>query len=427
MHGEARGADLLDSINAARDHDAAISSARHLQKATSQNYWEGLSGLLPHAEIDGNFTKQDEPTAAYGAAVRRHGYDLNVTQTIFDATRYAAFQRGKAQSESGDIDLERANQTLIEQVSQAYLTIQYQEGVVKAAGSAKEAFQKKLAASAAALRVGDGTRVDVDEAQAALDKAVAQQIRAQTDLDVARMTYARLTGLDPNQIDTIPADCMNAVPQFDEPSTVELAAESNLDVRAAKAQLNTAKADITAAAGGNLPVVNAQWTYGYNWSRGSNENIIDELFGTTSKTRSTTIGVQVTIPLISGGNDLAKTKEALSRKDAAIDALEDAQRKARDDARSGMMNITSGLSLYRARERELQSAQEKAKSVDVGRQVGLRTGGDALDAQQKYFEAAEDLADARYRYFKARIDLSKALGTLDDEDIVEMSCRHSAG
>ena len=63
------------------------------------------------------------------------------------------------------------------------------------------------------------------------------------------------------------------------------------------------------------------------------------------------------------------------------------------------------------------------KSTHLGREVGLRTQIDELNAQQRYFEAVRDLADARYRYLRARLQLSAALGTLGEADVAAIACR----
>ncbi|MCA8093034.1 TolC family protein [Burkholderia anthina] len=216
-----------------------------------------------------------------------------------------------------------------------------------------------------------------------------------------------------------------AVP-VDLATAMDNAARDNVDVRIAGKQMDQSQSDVVAATSAHLPVVNLQASYGTNWSRGANENGLDTVFGTTSKTRSSMIGVTVTIPLFAGGGPLSVSREAYRRRDQARDALEDARRKARERARAAYLGITNGVALIRAQERVLTSADSKLRSTRVGREVGLRTLIDELNAQQHYFEAIRDLADARYRYLRARLQLSAALGTLGDEDVAGIGC-HARG
>ncbi|RQZ35713.1 anibiotic ABC transporter [Burkholderia sp. Bp9090] len=419
----ARAANLLDAVNAAQHFDASIGAARNARLSGREKRWQGLAGLLPRVELNGHYTKQDQPTVAYAAAVRRHSASAIVTQPLFDVSRFADFQRGGTQADQADIEYEKAWQTLINEVANASFDVLYGREVLQAAEAAQQAFHAQFDQSLAALRIGDGTRTDVDEARANLDEARARTVGAQTDLAVANGTLQRLTGLSDAELEPIAWSCAQQAASSDLVAAMDDAARDNVDVLIAGKQLDQSQADIVAAAGAHLPVVNLQASYGTNWSRGANENGLDTVFGTTSKTRSSMIGVTVTIPLFAGGGPLSASREAYRRRDQARDALEDARRKARERARAAYLGITNGLALIRARERALASAGSKVKSTRLGREVGLRTQIDELNAQQRYFEAIRDLADARYRYLRARLQLSAALGTLGDDDVAGIVCR----
>ncbi|WP_318826341.1 TolC family outer membrane protein [Burkholderia cepacia] len=419
----APAADLLDAVNAARRFDAGIGAARNAQLAGREKRWQGLAGLLPRAELNGSYTKQDQPTAAYAAAVRRHSVSATVTQPLFDVSRVADFKRGGTLADQADIEYEKASQTLITDVAGAYFDVLFGREVLQAAEAAQQAFHKQLEQAQAALRIGDGTRTDVDEARANLDEALARTVSAQTDLAIANGTLQRITGLTATELAPISWQCAPQAAPVDLATAMDDAARDNVDVRIAGKLLDQSQADIVAATGAHLPVVNLQASYGTNWSRGANENGLDAVFGTTSKTRSSMIGVTVTIPLFAGGGPLSASREAYRRRDQARDALEDARRKAREHARAAYLGITNGIALIRAQERALASADSKVKSTRLGREVGLRTQIDELNAQQRYFEAIRDLADARYRYLRARLQLSAALGTLGDDDVAAIGCR----
>jgi outer membrane protein len=419
----AQAADLLDAVNAARGFDAGFSAARHAQLAGREKRWQGLAGLLPRAQIDGSYTRQDQPGAPYAAAVRRHSATASITQPLFDATRIADFKRGGALADQTDAEYDKARQTLVTEVSDAYFSVLYAREVLQAAEFAELAFQKQLDQAQAALRIGDGTRTDVDEAQANLDDALARKIGAQNDLEIARGTFRRLTGLYADDLAPIAWQCVPQAAPLGLTAAMDEAATQNPDVRIAETLLDQSRADIVGATGANLPVVNLQASYGTNWSRGANENGLDEIFGTTSKTRASMVGVTVTIPLFAGGGQLSAAREAYRRRDQSRDTLEDARRNAREHARTAHLRITNGVALMRAQERALASADSKVKSTRLGREVGLRTRIDELNAQQRYFEAIRDLADARYGFLRARLQLSAALGTLGDADLAGIACR----
>jgi len=286
----AHAANLLDAVNAARRFDAGIGAARNAQLAGREKRWQGLAGLLPRAELNGGYTKQDQPTAAYAAAVRRHSASATVTQPLLDLSRVANFKRGGTLADQADIEYEKASQSLITDVASAYFDVLFGRDVLQAAEAARQAFHKQLDQAQAALRIGDGTRTDVDEARANLDEALARTVSAQTDLAIASGTLQRITGLTAAELSPISWQCAPQAASVDLATAMDDAARDNVDVRIAGKQLDLSQADIVAATGAHLPVVNLQASYGTSWSRGAHENGLDTVFGTTSKTRSSMIG-----------------------------------------------------------------------------------------------------------------------------------------
>lgn len=413
---------LAQAVTAASAFDAAISAARHGERAGAQKRWEGFAGLLPKVQLEGSYTRQDQPSASYAAGVRRHSYAITLTQPLFDLGRYADYQRGAAQANGAEVELASAQQQLVSNVSDAFFEILYEREVLQATRAAKETFGQQLERARLALKIGEGTRTDVDEAQANYDDAQAREIGAVNDLEVASGAYERLTGLRAADIEPLAGVCRQPPAMAELAPILARAEQGNLEVRAAAFQLDEAQADVTTARANHLPVVNLQGSYGGNWSRAQSGNALDELFGTTSKTRSSMIGITVTIPLFSGGGAVATSREAYSRRAQRGDQLEDARRRARQDARAAFLGIVNGAAKLKAQQRAVESAHSRVESTRYGREVGLRTNVDELTAQQKYFEAVRDLADARFRYITARLKLSAVLGTIAQDDLNEFGC-----
>lgn len=90
------------------------------QLAGREKRCQGVAGLLPRGQIDGNYAKQDRPDATYASTVRRHGYSASITQPFFDLSRIADFKRGNALAAQAEAEFSKAQQELITQVSNAY-------------------------------------------------------------------------------------------------------------------------------------------------------------------------------------------------------------------------------------------------------------------------------------------------------------------
>lgn len=419
----AQATTLQQAVNAANHYDAGISAARNSQAAGLEKRTQGFAGLLPNVQLQSNYMKQDQPHSRTDAGSTRHDYSVNLTQPLFDVGKFAAYQRGDAIANSADMELLLAQQKMISDVADAFFQVLYQRDVLQAAQAARQTFERQLAQAKMALNIGEGIRTDADEAQANFDRAQAQEIAAVNDLEVADGVYRRLTGLEAEQVVAIPSECVRATPLTDLKTVMQQAAIDNLEVRAAQFQLEQSKADVVAANGAHLPVVTLQAGYGTNWSRSEkNESLYQAFFGSDSKSRNSTIGVNVSVPLFAGGGQLSQSREAISRREQSRDALEDARRKAKQEARSSYLGITNGLALFKAQQRAAASAQSKVKSTRYGREVGLRTAIDELNAEQGYYDALRDMAEARYKYLVAKLKYSAALGRLDYAALGDFEC-----
>ena len=415
---------LQEAVLSASVYDSEVSAARNAQKADSQKRFQGFAGLLPVVTLNGSYMKQDQPKAVYAAGVTRHNYSLNLTQPLFDMSKYAAWKRGDAVADYADVTLMLAEQKLITTVAEAYFRVIYQREVLNSALNAKAAYAKQLSQTQVALQVGEGTRLERDEAQANYDRAVADEIAARNDLEDASMVFSRITNLNPDEIQPVDMSCIMQVPVSNDYKALQRqAVQDNLNVRAALFQLEQTKADLIAAHGAHLPVVTLQAAYGTNWSRAETENNLrDELFGTTSKTRSSNIGINVSIPLFAGGSQISQSIEATRRNEQGKDLLEDARRKARQETQSTWLKLKNGQSQYFAEKKALASAKSKVDSTSYGRKVGLRTIIDELNAEQSYYKTLQELAKVQYDYLNARLKLSMELGELDYSVLDQFRC-----
>ncbi|QNU43470.1 TolC family outer membrane protein [Mixta calida] len=419
----ASGVNLQEAVLAASLYDSEIQAARHAQKADSQKNVQGFAGLLPTISLNAAYNKQDQPKAYYASGVTRHNFSVNLMQPLFDISKYAAWKRGEAIADYADITLMQAEQNLIANVSEAYFRVIYQREVLNSALNAKAAYSRQLSQTQVALRVGEGTCLERDEAQANYDKAVADEIAARNALEEASMVFSRLTNLNPDEVQPVNMSCLIRAPLPRDDKALQMKAmQNNLNVRAALFQLAQAKADVIAAHGAHLPVVTLQAGYGTNWSRSESNNIFDTLLGSTSKTRNSTIGVNVSVPLFSGGAQISQSIEATQRREQGKDLLEDARRKARQETQSAWLKLKNGQSQYLAEEKALTSAKNKVNSTTYGRKVGLRTIIDELNAEQGYYRTLQEMAKVQYDYLNARLKLSMELGELDYSVLAQFHC-----
>ncbi|HEX6635296.1 MAG TPA: TolC family protein, partial [Usitatibacter sp.] len=89
--------------------------------------------------------------------------------------------------------------------------------------------------------------------------------------------------------------------------------------------------------------------------------------------------------------------------------------------RTAYLNVTAGITQVRALEQALVSTQSQLDSTILGRDVGVRTSVDVLNAQQQVYQTRRDLQQARYNYLVNTLRLKSAAGQLSEADLEDVN------
>ena len=137
--------------------------------------------------------------------------------------------------------------------------------------------------------------------------------------------------------------------------------------------------------------------------------------------RQLSLGVQLTIPLYSGGMRDARYQEALALEEKSRNQTEFVRQQAAREARSAWLAVTSGQGQVKALEQAEHSAEIKLDSTRVGRDVGDRTTLDVLNSEQALYNTRLALYRSRYQVLLALLNLSAAAGELGEPRLQEIN------
>jgi len=415
-------ADLLEIYRMAQGADVVYGSARAAWTATQERLPQGRAGLLPSVTLsastqynDRDITFRDGVTPSTHTQFNSNVLTLSITQPIYRRQNLVTFEQAKTQVEQADAILAQAAQDLILRISQAYFDILLAQDNVAFAGAQKTAIAEQLQQAKISFEVGTATITDTHEAQARYDLSVSQEIAAKNDLEVKIRTLEQFIGRVAPPLSPLGAALKLVAP---EPATMDKWAEEarleNLQVRAAEGALTVANQEVARNRGAHHPTLDAFASYSENRSGLGNVGL--SFFDTYTKI----IGLQLAVPIYQGGLVNSRVREALANEDRARNDLENARRTAELAARQTYLGVTNGIAQVRALEAALVSTQSSLDSTRLGREVGVRTQVDVLNAQQQLFSARRDLAQARYTYILSSLRLKSAVGRLAEEDVVQI-------
>ena len=144
-------------------------------------------------------------------------------------------------------------------------------------------------------------------------------------------------------------------------------------------------------------------------------------FANTIDTRAGQIGFTVNVPLYQGGGTQSRIRQSLSSKERAAQDLENSKRSVAQSVRQNYLGVTNGVAQVKALEAALVSNKSSLDATVLGKEVGVRTNVDVLNAQQQLFQAQRDLQQARYSTILSQLRLKSASGRLKESDLAEVN------
>jgi outer membrane protein len=416
--GPASAADLLAVYHDAQVSDPVYQSARAQYAATLENLPQARAGYLPlvagSASIFHNYV---DPQLAESVSYTTHVYAITLSQPIFRMQNWIAIDQAKQQVLQAEAVLVGAQQDLMLRVAQAYFDVLLAQDNVALSETQSVAISEQLAQAKRNFEVGTATIVDTLDAQARYDQTVAKAISDKNDLEVKRRALQALIGVLPEALTPLREPLQLGEPK---PNDIEAWVKSSQDssyaIANARANLEIFRQEVDRQRAAHLPTLDLSGSF----SRATNPSTsVPGVIGATANTSA--IGLTLSIPLYSGGIIQSRVRQALANRDRAVQDLENAQRTIAQSVRTNFLNVTSGISQVRALEQALASTQSQLDSTILGRDVGVRTSVDVLNAQQAVFQTRRDLQQARYNFLLSNLRLKAATGTITESDIEEVN------
>lgn len=413
----ASAADLLSVYRDALVSDPVYQSARAQYQATSERLPQARSGYLPFITANAGVTRywlDREGTPSFDYTYKTYGVTLS--QPIFRMQNWIAIGQAEKQVLQAQATLAQAQQDLGLRAAQAYFDVLLARDNVALSESQKAAFDQQLAQAKRNFEVGTATIVDTLEAQARYDQTVAKEIADRADLEVKQRLLTVLLGKLPDGLVPLRDPLTLAPPKPDDVEQwVKTAADSSYAVAVARASYEIAQQEVKRQQAGHLPTVDLSG----NAVRVNDPTSAAPPISPIGNVGS--VGITLSVPIFQGGLTQSRVREAVALRDRAEQDLESSQRTVAQSVRAGFLIVRSGIAQVKALEQALVSTQSQLDSTILGRDVGVRTSVDVLNAQQQVFQTRRDLQAARYTFLINTLRLKAAVGTLTEADIEEVN------
>lgn len=434
-------ANLIDVYQRALQNDPVIREAEANRLATLENKPQARAVLLPQLTASGALDRLDtertgttlqrvdpnDPnsdlvavgTTTTGDGIKSTQYQIRLTQTLFRWDRWVGLQRADKQVTQAEIEFKGAQQDLLARTVQRYFDVLAAEDTLEAAEATLEAFSRQLEQADKRFEVGLIAITDVQEARAARDQASAAVIAAKRSLATSREFLRELTGESYGNLAEPGKDIPLKSPEpASEQDWVNAALQQNLRLISARLQTDIAKDDIRVARSGHLPTLDLVATHNYDQDEGDAATRGRLFAGLADlESESDVIGLQVTVPIFSGGATQSQVRQRVYLHRAARERSERAARETEREARDAYLGVLSEISRVQALRQAVESSQTALQATEAGFEVGTRTTVDVLESRRNLFDAQTTYARSRYDYIINLLRLKLATGSLEEKDL----------
>ncbi len=396
---------LREALASAYANNPEIMSALLSVKSSAENIALAKSGKLPNIGLSGDLSAGFQANGNYTTS-QSFTVGLGYQQRLFDNFKTdAEIEQARALTELSAQALRNAEQNVLLSVVQAYMNVIRDQQLVKLRADNVEFFQTQVQSADDRLRIGEGTKIDVSQAQARLAQGQAAYQAALSSLQTSQASYMRWVGHKPQNLSQDFKFSGLMPKSIDE--AISLAEARHPAVMSAKAAIRAAQSGTDAARAAFGPTLDLI----------GNICTINCFGGAQNTGISGSVKLSLSIPLYTGGALGASMRKAnIEQIKSEVDAVStrDQIREAVISSWSALQNASAQIDSANA---ALEAGQLALDGVIQERDVGQRTTLDVLNARSELTATREGLISASSSRIIASFALIASTGRLSAEEL----------
>ncbi|MCL9683923.1 TolC family outer membrane protein [Legionella maioricensis] len=411
--------DLMDIYKQALENDTVFKNAYDTYMSSTEAIPQARAALFPQVGINSQAGRNVQliSDGSFSANVYYGNTQWQVTasQAVFNYQAWAKVQQAKASVKASQATFNDAAQNLILRTAKAYFDVLLAKDTLEFAEAKKRANKRQFDQATQRFNVGLDAITSVYEAKAAYDQSIATVISARNNQinqseNLRKLTnhvYESLARLRDSTIPLVKPE-PNDVNQW-----IDTGLKQNYKLYAAKYNLEVAKENVKALSAGNWPVfaIQSNATQTRNMANGP------DTFFVPAKQTQANVALAMNFPIFQGGLVQSQTRQAQFNFQGSSEQVEQTYRDVVVNSRIAFNTITDGISKVKADRQTIISQKNSLDSTEAQFEVGTRTMVDVVNAQQRLFEAQQQLASDQYNLINSMLTLKYLAGTLNVNDL----------
>ena len=406
---EVKAEKLVEALAFAYENNPDLLAARANLRKVDEGVPAAKSGWRPTVtsslSLGASQTNSDSGGTSSDTSSFPGSLSLSVNQSVYDGGRTEiSVRQAETNVQTERSRLFTAEQNVMLSGATAFVDVISARSVVELQTNNLNRLEKQLEATRERFKVGEVTRTDVAQAEARVDRAKADKIKATGDLTSSNSTYQRVFGKragelqPPEKVKDLPREITEAV---------NYALENNFSLIAAKFEELSALDGVSLSQSSLRPTVTVSGSASHSETSGDAD----------SSSTSLSLNANISIPLYQAGavySGIRSAKEEANRRRILVEA---ARRNVIETSSKAFTAWTTARAQAEALQAEVASAEIALEGVEQEALVGARTVLDVLDAEQERLSAQVRLVRASRDNFVAAYTLLSALGKLTAKNL----------
>ncbi|TPE47590.1 TolC family outer membrane protein [Maribrevibacterium harenarium] len=414
----AQAESLLEVYQLAKANDPTLRAAQAQYRAQEEQVTVTRGNLFPSISFQGNLGYSNTDTGSNSYDVTNNSLGVQMNYPIYSAALDYGVKAVELGLDAQKVQLDNAQETLTLATLEEYFDVLIKQAALENVTAQVKSTQSQLDRVKNQYDVGMVSITDLQDAQAAYDAIRVSELSARADLRYAQETLNQRVGKAitsiPKLADNYPISTENLA-STDE--LIQKALRNNKDLLGANYQVTIANNNVDISkASGRTPTVTL--TGGITRAETMDSNNPQSPEGDALQT---SIGVNVTIPLYSGGAIDANVRQATATANAAEEQYAAAVQQIELGIRNLVAQLNTTAAQVTAQKQLIKSRESALEATQAGYDVGTRNLVELLTAQSNLFDAKTTYEQLRYRFVVTKLNLMELTGELNDAAVADLN------
>lgn len=390
------------AVELALKNQPSINAGAASVRASEARIGQARSNYYPQLTASGNYTRSSTANGSNGissnGATDHYSSNVSLNQNVYDFGRTSSqVTIQKFNTQSARSDLQDTTDQVVFNAKQAYYNLLETERAKAVAQEAIVQFHKHLDQARGFFEVGTKPKFDVTKAEVDLSNARLNLIRAENNMNLARVTLNNAMGLPDAPPYTLQDTLTYVKYELAFEEAIKKAESQRADLQSLRYRESASKESISLAKKGYLPSVSG--SAGYTFA-GSGFPLDD----------GWNYGLSLNIPIFTG----FLTKYQVAEAQANADTLRSNEQTLRQDillqVQRGYIALREAAESIQTTELSVRQAKENLDLANGRYEAGVGSPIEVTDAVVAYSDAQLAYSRSLYMYKIAQATIERAIG-----------------